>query len=118
MALHTTLPIYKVAYDLLDVAVDLVKNMPRDVKLVIGGELRDGCLKVLVLVFRANVSRDKATHLTELIERIQEIELLLRLSRDKRFISTAQYAKAVELTGSVGKQASGWRRQSAASPVA
>lgn len=30
MATHTHLPIYKAAYDLLDVATDLVKNMPRD----------------------------------------------------------------------------------------
>ena len=28
MAIHTNLPIYKVAYDLLDAVTDLVKNMP------------------------------------------------------------------------------------------
>lgn len=38
MALHTNLPIYKVAYDLLDVVTDLVKNMPRDFKSSIGGK--------------------------------------------------------------------------------
>lgn len=32
MALHTALPIYKVAYNLFDVVTDLVKNMPRDFK--------------------------------------------------------------------------------------
>ena len=31
MALHTQLPIYKVAYDLLSVAVDYVRNMPRPI---------------------------------------------------------------------------------------
>ena len=41
MALHSELPIYKVAYNLSDLAVDLVRNMPRDVKGVIGSELRD-----------------------------------------------------------------------------
>ena len=30
MAVHTSLPIYKVAYDLLDVVTDMVKNMRRD----------------------------------------------------------------------------------------
>ena len=39
MALHTDLPIFKVAYDLLDVIVGLVRNMPRDIKGVIGGEI-------------------------------------------------------------------------------
>ncbi|MGB2832952.1 MAG: hypothetical protein WBC07_08345 [Methylotenera sp.] len=32
MAIHTNLPIYKVAYDLLDAITDLVKNMPRDIQ--------------------------------------------------------------------------------------
>jgi len=58
MALHTELPIHKVAYDLAGLAIDLIKNMPREVKAVIGGELRDECLKLIVLIFRANVATD------------------------------------------------------------
>jgi hypothetical protein len=116
MALHTQLPIYKDAYALLDTITDLAKNMPRDFKVSMGGKLRDEVLEILVLVFRANVARDKAVHLCSLIERLQVAELLLRLSRDKRLISTGQYAKAIGLTGSVGKQAGGWRR-SALSPA-
>ena len=117
MALHTELPIYKVAYDLLDAITDLAKNMPRDFKASIGGKLRDECVEIVVLIFRANTAQEKAPHLSTLIERLQVAELLLRLSRDKRLISTGQYAKAIELTNSVGKQAGGWRR-SALSPAA
>lgn len=32
MAIHTELPIHKLAYDLLGLTIDLVKNMPREVK--------------------------------------------------------------------------------------
>src|ERR1039457_3672531 len=117
MALHTELPIYKVAYDLLDAITDLAKNMPRDFKASIGGKLRDECVEIVVLIFRANVAREKALHIATLIERLQVAELLHRLSKDKRLISTGQYAKAIELTNSVGKQAGGWSR-SALSPAA
>lgn len=110
MALHTDLPIYKVAYDLLDTITDLSKNMPRDFKVSIGGKLRDEGVEIVTLIFRANCAREKASHLEMLIERLQVAELLLRLSRDKRFISTGQYAKAIELTNKVGKQAGGWRK--------
>lgn len=110
MALHTQLPIYKVAYDLFDLSTDLVKNMPRDFKQALGGKLRDECLAVTVLIFRANVAKEKARHLETLIERVQVAELILRLSRDKRLISTGQYAKAIQLTDSIGKQANGWRK--------
>jgi hypothetical protein len=110
MAITSELPIYKVAYDLLDAITDLARNMPRDFKQSIGGKLRDECVEIVTLIFRANCAREKAPHLETLIERLQVAELLLRLSRDKRLISTGQYAKAVALTDKVGKQAGGWRK--------
>lgn len=117
MALHSELPIYKVAYDLLDLTVELARNMPRDVKQSIGGKLRDECIEITVLIFRANVAREKGAHLVELLERLQVAELLLRLARDKRFISIPGYAKAIELTGKIGRQANGWRKHDARSPA-
>ena len=113
MGLSTTLPIYKAAYDLLNVVTDLVKNMPRDFKQSIGGKITQETVEIVVLIFRANCAREKAPHLSDLIERLQVAELLLRLSRDKHLISTSQYAKVIALTNSVGKQAGGWRRSAA-----
>ncbi len=110
MALHTQLPIYKVAYGLFDLSTDLAKNMPRDFKASIGGKLRDECVEIVVLIFRANTAQEKAPHLSSLIERLQVAELLLRLSCDKRLITKGQYAAAIELTQSIGKQAGGWKR--------
>ena len=110
MATHTNLPIYKVAYDLLDAVTDFARSMPRDFKQSIGGKISAECIEIMVLVFRANVARDKEPHLLDLLERLQVAELLIRLAKDKRLISQGAYAKAVELTTSIGKQANGWRR--------
>lgn len=118
MALHTSLPIYKVAYDLLSLATDVTRSIPRDYKASIGRELRNECLEIVIVIGRANAARDKVPHIEDLLERLQRAELLLRLSRDKRLIGTKQYGAVVELTTSVGKQANGWRKHSAASPVA
>ena len=112
MALHTQLPIYKVAYDFFDLSTDLVKNMPRDFKQSLGYKIRDEIVAITVLIFRANTAQDKAPYLQTLVERLEVINLILRLARDKRLIATGQYAKAVELTSSIGKQANGWRRTS------
>lgn len=117
MALHTSLPIYKVAYDLLSVSVDHVQNMPRAFKAAIGNRVRELCVDVVLLIFRANCARDKVPHITDLLERTEELQLLLRLCVDKRFISRKQYAQAVELTTSVGKQAQGWRNHYVTSPA-
>ena len=110
MATHTQLPIYKVAYDLLDVSTNLVKNMQRDFKRSIGDKITAECIEITVLIFRANVAQEKAPHLLELLERLQVAELMIRLAKDKRLISPAGYARAVELTTSIGKQANGWRK--------
>jgi len=118
MALHKHLPIYKAAYDLLDLAADLTRNMPREFKSSLGARLRDECVDLLVLIGRANAARDKLPHLDALIERLEVAELLIRLSHDKRFISNGQYARAIEVTGSIGKQAGGWRKQTVAAPAA
>ena len=109
MALHTSLPIYKVAYDLLDVAVEVTRHMPRDFRASIGAKVREECVELMVLIFRANTAQNKTPHLDALIEHLQVAELLFRLSKDKRFISTGQYARAIALTSLIGKQANGWR---------
>ena len=109
MALHTHLPIYKAAYRLLDVVTDIVTNMERAYKRSIGEKISLECLEITVLVFRANVATDKAPHLSELLERLQVIELMLRLGMDKRKIPRDAYSNAIELTTSIGKQCSGWK---------
>ena len=109
--LHSELPIYKVAYDLLGLIVQVARNMPRDVKQQLGGALRDECVQITVLIFRANVAREKAPHLLEVLERLQGAELLLRLAHDLRWIGQKQYAAAIALTSQIGKQANGWRKR-------
>ena len=109
MAIHTDLPIYKVAYDLLITTTSLVKNMPRDFKASIGAKLRDECVEIMVLIFRANSTRNKTPYLDNLIERVQVADLLFRVARDSQSISIPQYASAIKLTGAVGRQAGGWR---------
>jgi hypothetical protein len=117
MTIHKELPIYKVAYDLLTVSVDYAVNMPRAFKGAIGGRLSGLCVEVVLQILRANCSRDKVPHIEILLERVAELELLMRLSVDKRFISKQQYARAVELMASVGKQATKWKQHHAASPA-
>ena len=118
MGIHTDLNVYKTAYDLVGLVVDdLIKNMPRDVKKAIGERLRDECINLTVLIQTANMERNKAPHLVDLVKSLGVVELLLRVSRDKRYIGTAKYADAALLTTSIGKQANAWRKSQSASPA-
>jgi hypothetical protein len=123
MAQFQHLPIYKHTVDLLGVVVELTKHMPRDFKASIGGEVRTAIVRIVVLIGRANAATAmarRAEHIDELLEHLQAVELLLRVSRDQQFISTSQWSRTAELTASIGKQAGGWRKLSrnAAAPVA
>ncbi len=123
MALHHELQIYKAAYDLFGMAIDVTQNFPRDFKRSIGEKIRNECADIMVLIFRANVARDrdKVPHQEEILERVQVVELLLRVAKDKRWMPLNKYSAAILITESVGKQAQGWKKKSAeanAAPVA
>ncbi|WP_343728493.1 four helix bundle protein [Duganella sp.] len=117
MATHTSLPIYKEAYALLSLAADLVKDMPRDFKGSFGRKIHEECIEILVLIARANAAKEKVPYIEALLERLQVTELLIRLGRDKQFISTKRYAAAVQVTTQIGKQAGGWKNYAAARPL-
>jgi hypothetical protein len=118
MALHLNLPIYKTAYDLAGVMLDGVRYMRRDIKKVLGEKLLDQCTALPLHIRDANIARDKGPHIDRLLDRLEWIEFNLRLARDQRFISTKLYSKASQLTQSIGRQASGWKKHSAAAPAA
>ncbi|WP_460874809.1 four helix bundle protein [Paralcaligenes ginsengisoli] len=116
MAIHTDLSIYELASDLLDVAVDLTCNFPRNVR-NLGLRINDACISMIVLIAQANAARNKVPFLDELLEHLHVVEILLRLSLSKRFIVPKQYARAAGVCNRIGKQAGGWRKSSAARPV-
>lgn len=98
MGLHTDTEIYRTAYELFAVTTQAARNMPRDVKLLVGGKIRDELLETFDGIYAANVARDKVAHIDGVRRSIQRVELLLRQSVDMRFISRSEYARAAQLT--------------------
>lgn len=118
MAAAKHLPVYKVAYDLFGVITGAVRNIPRDLKQIVGSRLANEAMAIVMLIFRANSAANKVPHLDELLERLEVINLLLRLAHDMQLIGIKPYAAAIALTDQVGKQVGGWRKHSASSPAA
>lgn len=120
MALAQHLPIYKLASDLCSLAADLTKNMRREFKRTLGEKLLTECIEVTIQIFRANTAEgpERVRHIQQILERIQVIELMLRLALDKRLIGASQYARSIEITDPLGRQATGWKKHAATSPAA
>jgi hypothetical protein len=118
MALHTELAIHKAAHDLFVYAITLARNFPRDVKKLLGDEIRDLCLAIVTLIYEANKAQNKLAPLDAVLTCQVQVEALLRVSRDMKFISPHQYANAIQFTEMIGRQAHGWRKKYVPSPVA
>ena len=114
MAQYRHLPIYRLTYELLQRVVDVTKEFPREYKFTLGQKLKDEVIEMVVLIYRANSTEDKVPVIETFLERLQVVELLVRLCRDMRIMSTKLYASVIEKTESLGKQAQGWKKARAA----
>ena len=117
MAMQTDLQIYKVSMDLFKLATGLTRNIPRDLKQVISKRVMDDCMEILTLIGRANSNRDKRPHLELLLEKVHQVDLVMRLCTESRFISPEQQSKTILLTSSIGKQANAWKRTTPTAPA-
>jgi hypothetical protein len=110
MALANDTAIYQTADDLFVLVLSAQKNIPREFRQCIGRRLADDCTDMLVLIGRANKAFGAARvpHLEVLAERIEGVTVLLRGASRTRAISSGTWSKSIELTTSLGKQCSGW----------
>lgn len=90
---------------------NVTKEFPREYKFTIGKKLQDEVIGLVVLIYKANSSvADRAIHIEYLLERIQVVELMVRLSQDMRILSKKHYAALIEMTQSLNKQSEGWKK--------
>jgi hypothetical protein len=114
MAQIKHLPIYKTAYELLETTVKVTKEFPRDFKFSLGDKIRTEVIDLVVFIFKANSSKkERIEHATKILERIEVIELLVRLTKDLRLITVKQFSEIVFLSDSLGRQAQGWIKHTA-----
>ena len=114
MAQYQHLPIYKLTYDLLSKITLVTSGFSKNYKYSLGEKLRAEVVDLVVFVYKANSSRsvERVAHITSFLERLQVVELILRLSKDLRLLDVKQFAEIVAVTDSLGRQAQGWIKSS------
>jgi hypothetical protein len=78
--------------------------------------MKEEVIEMVVLIYRANSTQNKAPVIEVLLERLQVLELLVRLCHDLRLMTTKNYASIVEMTESIGRQAQGWKKAASQEP--
>lgn len=112
MAQYKHLPIYKTTYNLLELVVRKTKEFPKDFKYSLGEKLLNECIELVVYIYKANSASKKQEYIQGILERVQVVELLLRLSKDIHLINIDSFSEIVTLTDSIAKQAQGWSSHS------
>ena len=112
MAQYEHLPIYKQTYDILLRTMVATKDFPREYKYTLGQKLRDELIELVVMIYRANTTMDKRKHIETILERIQAVQLLMRISHDMKILARSHYAALAQMTDILGRQAQGWLKSS------
>ena len=84
------------------------KDFPREYKYTLGQKIKEELIELVVMIYRANSARDKAQHIESILERVQAIQLMMRLAHDMRILPRRHYAALSEMTDSLARQAQGW----------
>jgi len=126
MAIYTELDIFDATRDLTLLIERYVGKMKRNYRATLGADLRRDCRRIVRRIYQANAavghgkSRDEALAASKqrikaigrMRVHVEMINLALYEARELEEISKGEYARGVELTQRIGKQASGWLNSS------
>lgn len=112
MALYTELKVYEDCYQLFLLLVRNTSRMQRDFRYTLGEQAKRVSMDMLVLIFKANKSKEKAAFISLAREKLVELQILLRIFADTKQISEKQFAMFMERGVSVSKQLAAWEKSS------
>lgn len=111
---YSQLPVYKETHDLLLLSFQRLKNVPRDMKYSILGDIQMSLVKILIYIYQASTSNNKAEPLTRARSLIDEVKVRFRLLCDMRVIGKDLFAEICQHEESISKQLGAWLNKSSA----
>jgi hypothetical protein len=112
MAIHTDLPIYRKGCELLALAFEVQRHMPRAFKRQLGEKITCHCVDILDYMALANAAkgdrRQRAWYIRELLKCQRACVTLMRVGHDMGHIPHGVWATSVQLLDNIGRQGGGW----------
>lgn len=78
---------YKRAYDLFLKVSALIERVERTMEKAMVGQLSTACMDMLVTFYKMDMAADKAKHLAEACEKMETVEMLLKLIKEFKMIA-------------------------------
>lgn len=102
--------IYQKFYDFVVWLYPVINRIPKSHRLVLGKHLEELCISLLLLLVKANRARgqNRATLQLAISDELDAIRILIRLSKELRFMSVKQYTMAAEKINEIGRMYASW----------
>lgn len=104
------LVIFQKIYDFLLWLYPLINKIPKSHRMVLGRRLEEIGINLLLLSIEANKIRDNSRKVVQkqISDELDKLRILIRLTKDLRFMSITQYQHASEKINEIGKILYGW----------
>lgn len=89
----------------------LTSHFQRDFRFTLGERLNNNAIDFIVWIYKANSAQNlcaRVDFIKELLERLQYINVILRLSHELKNISKDKYIELTLMTQDIEKQLNGW----------
>jgi len=102
--------IFQKIYDFLLWLYPLINRIPKSHRLILGRSMEEEGIKILLLSIEANKLKDNSRKIIQqqMSDELDKLRILIRLTKDLRFMSVAQYQHAAERINEIGKILYGW----------
>jgi four helix bundle protein len=100
--------IYQKTYDFMLWLHPVVNKFPQSQRFVLAQKIENKTIDLIHSMIVANALRDKSVTLQQASIELDELRILIRLSKDLHFVNVKQYGVAAEKMNEIGRLLSGW----------
>jgi hypothetical protein len=110
--LTENLPVYKQSYDLLKYCILLISNLPKNIRIVYGFDMKYQLYQLIENIYLANSEQEnRVEHINKAIANIRFVSTISRIGHDMGHITEKQRCKVLLSSQSIGKQLNGWKKK-------
>ena len=105
------LVIFQKVYDLILWLYPTVNKFPKSQRFVLGQQIENTVLEILKGIIQANQESNRLPYFKQISVDLDKLRILIRLSKDLKFISIRQYQFGAEKINEIGKILGGWMKK-------
>jgi len=104
--------IFQRTYDFLLLLYPVINRIPKSHRLVLGRNLEEIGISLLVFIIKANKVRGRPRTELQLTisDNLDSLRILIRLTKDLKFMSIKQYMLAAEKMNEIGRMLYSWMK--------